>query len=198
MDNLLIFFPDEETHHKCTKCVLQRMTKLDLHLKLEKCCFATTDVEYLRMIIKPGQLPMDPIKLDGTPAGRLLSRSRTLDPFLALQTSTVTLSLTTPMSPNPLLTSPRKASLGTGPLLAKPHPTLLSPFSCQGPSSTSLTWPPPSPSQLTPPQTPLAPSSFKLTQTATGTPAPISPNHSLQWNETTTSITGNSSPSSVP
>ena len=65
MDNLLIFSPDEETHHECTKHVLQCITKLDLHLKLEKCHFATTKVEYLRMIIKPGQLAMDPIKLDG-------------------------------------------------------------------------------------------------------------------------------------
>ena len=41
------------------------MMELDLHLKLEKCCFTTTEVEYLGMIIKPGQLTMDPIKLDG-------------------------------------------------------------------------------------------------------------------------------------
>ena len=65
MDDLLIFSPDEETHRKRTRCVLQHMTELDLHLKLEKCCFATTEVEYLGMIIKPGQLAMDPIKLDG-------------------------------------------------------------------------------------------------------------------------------------
>ena len=60
-----MFSLDEETHHECTKHVLQCMTELDLHLKLEKCCFATTEVEYLGMIIKPGQLAMDPIKLDG-------------------------------------------------------------------------------------------------------------------------------------
>ena len=65
MDNLLIFSPDENTHHECTKRVLQRMTELDLHLKLEKCRFAATEVEYLRMIVKPGQLAMDPVKLDG-------------------------------------------------------------------------------------------------------------------------------------
>ena len=65
MNDLLIFSPDEETHCECTKCVLQRMTKLDLHLKLEKCHFATTKVEYLGMIVKPRQLTMDPVKLDG-------------------------------------------------------------------------------------------------------------------------------------
>ena len=41
------------------------MTELDLHLKLEKCKFATDKVEYLGMIVKPGQLAMDPVKLDG-------------------------------------------------------------------------------------------------------------------------------------
>ena len=40
------------------------MTELDLHLQLEKCHFATTEVEYLGMIVKPGQLTMDPVKLD--------------------------------------------------------------------------------------------------------------------------------------
>ena len=65
MDNLLIFSPDEETHRKHTKRVLQRMTELDLQLKLEKCHFATTEVEYLGTIVKPGQLTMDPVKLDG-------------------------------------------------------------------------------------------------------------------------------------
>ena len=65
MDDLLIFSPDKETHHECTRRVLQCMTELDLHLKLEKCHFATTEVEYLSMIVKPGQLAMDPVKLDG-------------------------------------------------------------------------------------------------------------------------------------
>ena len=65
MDDLLIFSPDEEIHRERTTCVLQRMMELDLHLKLEKCHFATTEVEYLRMIVKPGQLAMDPVKLDG-------------------------------------------------------------------------------------------------------------------------------------
>ena len=41
------------------------MKELDLHLKLEKCQFASLEVEYLDMIVKPGQLAMDPVKLDG-------------------------------------------------------------------------------------------------------------------------------------
>ena len=65
MDDLLIFSPDATTHEERTKRVLQRMTDLDLHLKLEKCKFAADEVEYLGMIVKPGQLAMDPVKLDG-------------------------------------------------------------------------------------------------------------------------------------
>ena len=65
MDDLLIYFPDTILHKERTKRVLQCMTKLDLHLKLEKCKFATDEVEYLGMIVKPGQLAMDPVKLDG-------------------------------------------------------------------------------------------------------------------------------------
>ena len=65
MDNLLIFSPNDATHTERTKCVLQQMKELDLHLKLEKCTFTSSEVEYLSMIIKPGKLAMDPIKLNG-------------------------------------------------------------------------------------------------------------------------------------
>ena len=41
------------------------MMDLDLHLKLEKYTFAATKVEYLGMIVRLGQLAMDPVKLDG-------------------------------------------------------------------------------------------------------------------------------------
>ena len=65
MDNLLIFSPDAALHEERTKHILQHMTELNLHLKLEKCKFATDEVEYLGMIVKPGRLAMDPVKLDG-------------------------------------------------------------------------------------------------------------------------------------
>ena len=65
MNDLLIASPDSTTLAERTHCVLQRMTELDLHLKLEKCQFNVPEVKYLGMIIKPGQLAMDPMKLDG-------------------------------------------------------------------------------------------------------------------------------------
>ena len=64
MDDLLIYSPDATAHTECTKWVLQCMVELDLHLKPERCTFATTKVEYFGMIVKPGQLAMDPVKLN--------------------------------------------------------------------------------------------------------------------------------------
>ena len=40
------------------------MVELDLYLKLEKCTFTTSMVEYLGIIVKPGQLTMDSVKLN--------------------------------------------------------------------------------------------------------------------------------------
>ena len=64
MDNLLIYSPNATTHTGHTKQVLQCVVELDLDLKLEKCTFTETKVEYLGMIVKPGQLTMDSIKLN--------------------------------------------------------------------------------------------------------------------------------------
>ena len=41
------------------------MKELDLYLKLEKCSFNVSKVEYLGMIVKPGSLAMDPVKVAG-------------------------------------------------------------------------------------------------------------------------------------
>ena len=63
MDNVLVF---AETLEKCqeqTKQVLDRMQEEDLHLKLAKCAFDQTEVEYLGLIVKNGEVLMDPTKL---------------------------------------------------------------------------------------------------------------------------------------
>ena len=65
MDDLLIYSDNDQDHTAQTKQVLQRMKELDLYLKLEKCSFATCKVEYLGMIVKPGSLAMDPVKVAG-------------------------------------------------------------------------------------------------------------------------------------
>ena len=82
MDDLLIYSPDTVTHIKRTKWVLQQMVELDLHLKLEKCTFAATTVEYLGMIVKPGQLAMDPVKLNGIAQWPIPSKVKDIRSFL--------------------------------------------------------------------------------------------------------------------
>ena len=82
MDDLLIYSPDSTTHTEWTKQVLQCMVELDLHLKLEKYTFATSKVEYLGMIVKPGQLAMDPIKLNGIAQWPTPSKAKDVRSFL--------------------------------------------------------------------------------------------------------------------
>ena len=41
------------------------MKELNLYLKLEKCSFNVSEVEYLGMIVKHGSLAMDPVKVAG-------------------------------------------------------------------------------------------------------------------------------------
>ena len=65
MDDLLTFSNNSTEHEAQTKQVLQQMKELDLYLKLEKCSFNITEVEYLRMIMKPGSLAMGLIKVAG-------------------------------------------------------------------------------------------------------------------------------------
>ena len=116
----------------------------------------------------------------------------------ALPTSTDASSPTIPTSPTHSSTLPRKASPGTGPLLAKPPSTSLNPSSYPNQSFTFLNLPPLSLLPLMPPSMPLALSSSKWTQMETGIPVPSSPNHSLRLNKTTTSTIENSLLSFMP
>ena len=99
MDDLLIYSPNSTLHKECTKRVLQCMTKLDLHLKLEKCKFTTDKVEYLGMIVKPGQLAMDPVKLNGIANWPTPTKVRDVRSFLGFTNFYQQFILITPMSP---------------------------------------------------------------------------------------------------
>ncbi|ESK82067.1 reverse transcriptase-rnase h-integrase [Moniliophthora roreri MCA 2997] len=65
MDDILIFSSDMETHRKRTIQVLERLKLHDLFLKPEKCRFNVTEIDFLGMIIRPGYIGMDPVKLAG-------------------------------------------------------------------------------------------------------------------------------------
>ena len=58
------------------------MKELDLYLKLEKCSFNISKVEYLRMIVKPRSLTMDPVKVAGIADWPVPSTVRDIRSFL--------------------------------------------------------------------------------------------------------------------
>ena len=64
MDDLLISSPDHHLDTKHTKRVLQRLKELNLHLKIKKCKFGVSHIDYLGMILSPGHIEMDPTKLN--------------------------------------------------------------------------------------------------------------------------------------
>ena len=63
MDNVLVFAKTLEECQERTKRVLNQMKEEDLHLKLAKCAFDQTEVEYLGLIVRNGEVLMDPTKL---------------------------------------------------------------------------------------------------------------------------------------
>jgi hypothetical protein len=65
LDDILIFSDNLDQLDQLTHEVLSRLENYDLYLKLEKCVFAQTSIEYLGIIISNGQVRMDPAKLTG-------------------------------------------------------------------------------------------------------------------------------------
>ena len=63
MDDVLVFTETLEECQEQTKRVLDRMEEENLHLKLAKCTFNQTEVEYLGLVVRDGEVLMDPTKL---------------------------------------------------------------------------------------------------------------------------------------
>ena len=63
MDDVLVIAETLEECQRRTKRVLDRMKEEDLHLKLAKCAFDQTEVEYLGLVVRNGEVLMDPTKL---------------------------------------------------------------------------------------------------------------------------------------
>ena len=64
MDDILIYSRDIKHHRKIVHIVLQRLQEYDLFLKPEKCEFEQNEIEYLGMIISPGEVKMNPGKVE--------------------------------------------------------------------------------------------------------------------------------------
>ena len=65
MDDILIFTETLEHHQQIVRRVLKIMRDNQLFLKAEKCDFEQSTVEYLGLILSPGQVAMDPVKIAG-------------------------------------------------------------------------------------------------------------------------------------
>jgi len=64
LDDILIFAHTIAEVTKYIHMVLQHLLDLDLYLRLAKCSFNQTSVEYLGLIISEGELCMDPVKIN--------------------------------------------------------------------------------------------------------------------------------------
>lgn len=65
LDDILIFTNDLDEHKRIVKEVLRLLRESRLTCKFEKCEFHVQETEYLGHIITPGEVRMDPAKVDG-------------------------------------------------------------------------------------------------------------------------------------
>ena len=64
LDDILIFTSTLEEHRTIVNEVLSRPKKHDLYLRPEKCEFEKTEIEYLGLVIREGEICMDPAKVE--------------------------------------------------------------------------------------------------------------------------------------
>jgi hypothetical protein len=82
LDDILIFTNSLEDHHQITCLVLDRMCKHKLYLRLEKCEFKKTKIEYLGVIISHNKLEMDPVKIAGVADWPMPSNKKEVQSFV--------------------------------------------------------------------------------------------------------------------
>lgn len=82
LDDILIFSSTLEEHRQVTHEVLRRLQEHDLYLRPEKCEFERTEVEYLGLIIREGEVAMDPVKVRAVTAWPAPRNLRELRGFL--------------------------------------------------------------------------------------------------------------------
>jgi hypothetical protein len=65
IDDILIYTWTLEEHRHISWLIMERLRKHKLYLRLDKCEFEQTQIEYLSLIISKGQAEMDPVKVAG-------------------------------------------------------------------------------------------------------------------------------------
>lgn len=63
LDSILIFSNNLEEHQQVVKEVLEWLQKNNLYLRPEKCEFEKREIKYLGLVIRKGQVEMDPVKV---------------------------------------------------------------------------------------------------------------------------------------
>jgi hypothetical protein len=82
LDDILIFTNSLEEHRRITCLVLDRMREHKLYLRLEKCEFEKTKIEYLSIIISHNKVEMDPVKIAGVADWPMPSNKKEVQSFI--------------------------------------------------------------------------------------------------------------------
>lgn len=64
LDNIMIFLERKEDHNNYVHLVLQKLCKFNLYVKLSKCIFDTVEIEFLKFIVSPNGVTIDPKKVN--------------------------------------------------------------------------------------------------------------------------------------
>ena len=104
MDNILVFAETLKECQEWTRWVLDRMKEEDLHLKLAKCAFNQTEAEYLGLIVKNGEVLMDPTKLKAVEQWEPLMSVKAIRSFIRFCNFTKNSSLTSLCLPDHSMT----------------------------------------------------------------------------------------------
>jgi hypothetical protein len=63
LDDVLIYSANRKDHRKDVREVIQRLIEAGLQIDIHKCEFETTKTKYLGLIVSPGGIQMDPVKV---------------------------------------------------------------------------------------------------------------------------------------
>jgi hypothetical protein len=83
LDDILIFTNSLEEHRWITRLVLDHMCDHKLYLRLEKCEFEKTRIEYLSVIISHNKVEMDPVKIAGVADWPTPSNKKEVQSFIS-------------------------------------------------------------------------------------------------------------------
>jgi len=64
LDDIIIYSDSKEEHEKHVKWVLEKLYNKNIPIVIEKCEFHTKKTDFIGFIIKPGQISMDPKKIE--------------------------------------------------------------------------------------------------------------------------------------